>query len=251
MIYRSWFLYTTRILEERTMTPLKDIRIEVKVRNNLVLSRMEEKGIGSVSELCRQIDETREDGQAKVHQSNLGMLINMKDSARKSNGEWSDLALRLSAFFHCMPEDLFSDPQQWNKLEKNRTHAEVTYTEIQQLTARNSEPVTPELALQAKQFRGAIAQALRTLTPREERILRMRFGFETGEETTLQAVAETFGLTRERIREIEAKALRKLKHPSRSKLILAAAGKGVRKRKDWRGKEVVDVVFDTEAFKII
>ena len=51
----------------------------------------------------------------------------------------------------------------------------------------------------------------------EERIIKMRFGLEDGTEHTLEEVGEKFGVTRERIRQIEAKALRKLRHPSRSK----------------------------------
>jgi len=60
------------------------------------------------------------------------------------------------------------------------------------------------------------ASLLKTLTPREERIIRMRFGMEDGSEHTLEEVGNTFSVTRERIRQIEAKALRKLRHPSRS-----------------------------------
>ncbi len=60
------------------------------------------------------------------------------------------------------------------------------------------------------------AEVLRTLSPREERIVRMRFGLEDGTERTLEEVGQTFQVTRERIRQIESKALRKLRHPSRA-----------------------------------
>jgi len=60
------------------------------------------------------------------------------------------------------------------------------------------------------------ASLLKTLTPREERIIKMRFGMEDGSEHTLEEVGNSFAVTRERIRQIEAKALRKLRHPSRS-----------------------------------
>jgi RNA polymerase primary sigma factor len=60
------------------------------------------------------------------------------------------------------------------------------------------------------------AQVLRTLTPREEKVIKMRFGLEDGSEHTLEEVGQSFAVTRERIRQIEAKALRKLRHPSRS-----------------------------------
>jgi RNA polymerase primary sigma factor len=58
---------------------------------------------------------------------------------------------------------------------------------------------------------------LRTLTPREEKVLKMRFGVGDGSEHTLEEVGQSFDVTRERIRQIESKALRKLRHPSRTK----------------------------------
>src|SRR5437762_8717551 len=64
-------------------------------------------------------------------------------------------------------------------------------------------------------------QVLNTLTPREERIIKMRFGLEDGTEYTLEEVGQNFAVTRERIRQIEAKALRKLRHPSRSRRLRA------------------------------
>lgn len=62
-----------------------------------------------------------------------------------------------------------------------------------------------------------LADVLDTLTPREEKVLRLRFGLEDGRSRTLEEVGKEFNVTRERIRQIEAKALRKLRHPSRSK----------------------------------
>jgi len=66
-------------------------------------------------------------------------------------------------------------------------------------------------------LRAQTAQVLKTLSPREERVIRMRFGLEDGSEHTLEEVGRSFAVTRERIRQIEAKALRKLRHPSRSR----------------------------------
>lgn len=62
-----------------------------------------------------------------------------------------------------------------------------------------------------------LEEVLDTLTPREEKVLRLRFGLDDGRARTLEEVGQHFGVTRERIRQIEAKALRKLRHPSRSK----------------------------------
>jgi len=62
-----------------------------------------------------------------------------------------------------------------------------------------------------------LEEVLETLTPREEKVLRLRFGLDDGRTRTLEEVGQQFGVTRERIRQIEAKALRKLRHPSRSR----------------------------------
>ena len=66
-------------------------------------------------------------------------------------------------------------------------------------------------------LREQLSEVLHTLTPREESVLRLRFGLEDGRTRTLEEVGQQFNITRERIRQIEAKALRELRHPSRSK----------------------------------
>ncbi len=69
---------------------------------------------------------------------------------------------------------------------------------------------------------------LKTLTPREEKVIKMRFGLDDGSEHTLEEVGQSFAVTRERIRQIEAKALRKLRHPSRSRKLRAFLDASVR-----------------------
>jgi RNA polymerase primary sigma factor len=76
--------------------------------------------------------------------------------------------------------------------------------------------VSPAEAVLDLNLRERTAHVLSTLSPREEKIIRMRFGMEDGLEHTLEEVGRSFAVTRERIRQIEAKALRKLRHPSRS-----------------------------------
>ena len=70
----------------------------------------------------------------------------------------------------------------------------------------------------------SVAEALAELSPREQRILRMRFGIGGTSDHTLEEVGKVFGVTRERIRQIEAKALRKLRHPSRARSIESFVG---------------------------
>jgi len=86
--------------------------------------------------------------------------------------------------------------------------------------------VSPSEAVINLNLREQTAQVLKTLTPREEKIIKMRFGLDDGSEHTLEEVGQNFAVTRERIRQIEAKALRKLRHPSRSHRLRAFLDNG-------------------------
>jgi len=88
--------------------------------------------------------------------------------------------------------------------------------------------ISPSDAMINLNLREQTAQVLKTLTPREEKIIKMRFGLEDGSEHTLEEVGQNFAVTRERIRQIEAKALRKLRHPSRSHRLRAFLENGTR-----------------------
>jgi len=87
----------------------------------------------------------------------------------------------------------------------------------------DNDAVLPIDAAIQSSLRDATTRALAALTPREERVIRMRFGIGTGAARTLAEVGDQFSVSRERVRQIEAKALRKLKHPSRSKILRSFA----------------------------
>ena len=80
----------------------------------------------------------------------------------------------------------------------------------------DTSTVAPVDAAQYNSLSDVTKEVLDTLTPREAKVLRMRFGIEMSTDHTLEEVGKQFDVTRERIRQIEAKALRKLRHPSRS-----------------------------------
>jgi len=80
---------------------------------------------------------------------------------------------------------------------------------------RNALP--PADAASRQLLKEQIDEVLSSLTPREQRVIQLRFGLEDGRSRTLEEVGKEFNVTRERIRQIEAKALRKLRHPSRSR----------------------------------
>ena len=82
---------------------------------------------------------------------------------------------------------------------------------------QDNETPAPQDAATFRLLKEQLVEVLGTLTPREEKVLRLRFGLDNGRARTLEEVGKEFNVTRERIRQIEAKALRKLRHPSRSK----------------------------------
>ena len=81
----------------------------------------------------------------------------------------------------------------------------------------DEEAPAPAEAASLTLLKEQLDEVLNTLTEREGKVLRLRFGLEDGRQRTLEEVGKEFNVTRERIRQIEAKALRKLRHPSRSK----------------------------------
>ena len=82
---------------------------------------------------------------------------------------------------------------------------------------KDERTMSPEEYTTHEMLKEEISDVLCTLTEREEQVLRLRFGLDDGSCKTLEEVGQMFGVTRERIRQIEAKALRKMRHPSRSK----------------------------------
>ena len=82
---------------------------------------------------------------------------------------------------------------------------------------QDEDSPSPSESVSQTILREQLFEVLKTLTPREEQVLKLRFGLKDGRMRTLEDVGKIFNITRERIRQIEAKALRKLRHPSRSK----------------------------------
>ena len=82
---------------------------------------------------------------------------------------------------------------------------------------KDERNMSPEEYATNEMLKDEISEVLLTLTEREEKVIRLRFGLQDGKSRTLEEVGQMFGVTRERIRQIEAKALRKLRHPSRSR----------------------------------
>lgn len=104
----------------------------------------------------------------------------------------------------------------WQPLSLEHPVGEDEDSELGNFIENDSLP-TPAQSTYDKMLQERIEELLTTLTPREARILRLRFGLQNGRSYTLEEVGQKFGLTRERIRQIEGRALRRLRHPRRSR----------------------------------
>jgi RNA polymerase primary sigma factor len=104
----------------------------------------------------------------------------------------------------------------WRPLSLERPVGEEEDSELGSFIEDENTP-TPTQSAYQNLLREKVEEVLSTLTPREARILRLRFGLQNGRSYTLEEVGQKFGLTRERIRQIEGKALRRLRHPRRSR----------------------------------
>ena len=104
----------------------------------------------------------------------------------------------------------------WQPLSLEHPVGEDEDSELGNFIENENSP-TPAQTAYEKLLHEKIEDLLQTLTPREARILRLRFGLQNGRSYTLEEVGKKFGLTRERIRQIEGRALRRLRHPRRSR----------------------------------
>lgn len=190
-------------------TTVAPLRMEIRFRNNIILKMMENLEIKTVAELCRQ---------AKLSQSQVGNIINMKELPLKEDSSWLPVVVRLSEFFNCLPEDMFSEEQLELKLAKNRSFAELTFSQIQTPYLTNEEESSrPDKIFERLQLTRLITEMLSCLPPLHEKIIRLRFGIGTKDDGLfLEEIAKITNLTMERVRQIEADACRKLRHPCRS-----------------------------------
>ena len=109
----------------------------------------------------------------------------------------------------------------------------------------NENDISPCDTVASNDLKERVREVLKTLTPREEKVLKMRFGIDVSSEHTLEEVGKDFSVTRERIRQIEVKALKKLRHPSRSKKLLSFFEKEIDDRLAELKEEVSDNSEDT------
>ena len=190
---------------------VKEYRLDLKIRNNLILQRMEEAGYKTVTAFCRAtgLDRGSLDGLLKLRKSPMS----------RRQGDWLPVVRKIADALGVLPEELFTGDQIERPIPKNVAEMRIDAHDLMALGAGELPPALPSEIYDLVELRSIVDELLTTLTPREADVLRRRFGIGDGIEYDLEEVGKAFNVSRERIRQIESKALRKLRHPRRAKML--------------------------------
>jgi RNA polymerase sigma factor (sigma-70 family) len=181
---------------------MKDYRLTIKVRNNRLLKAIEAVGGTPGGKWC---------AANGLGYSRVNDMVNMTSSPLTAEGELHRDAARLCEVLGKLPEDLWSNEQLY-PLEKNFSEMEMDHAQVVALLPQEQQSYLPDFSeFEQAQTKALVSKAVSTLTQREQKVLRMRFG----DDLTLDECANRLDVTRERVRQIEAKALRKMRHPTR------------------------------------
>lgn len=205
---------------------MKEFRLEIKIKNNLLYRAIKDAGFKTIKDFCKK---TEISYQMTCH------LITMRISpiskvyrskrTKKENGVFIQHVYKICNALNKTPSDLFSQCH-IDYDGPGKTTTEIGKKEIDsylEMTRQNNllecDDFTDKIDIE-QNLPTIIDQQLNTLTPREAKVIRMRFGIDMNSDYTLEEIGKQFDVNRERIRQIEAKALRKLRHHSRSKKLV-------------------------------
>jgi RNA polymerase sigma factor (sigma-70 family) len=192
---------------------MNDLRLELRTKNNVLWHAIFDTH-PSVVAFCRAA------GLSGVYQT-VVRYLSLSKSPYLLDGAPSATAQRLAAFVGLHPAELFSEPLYRHAKDHPRVFAQEMSSD--RLLSMREAPLLmapgrdPEQAYADTERRAQIVAVLETLTPREERVLRLRYGLDDGCPQTFREIGDGCGVGKERVRQIEAKALRKLRYPSRSR----------------------------------
>jgi RNA polymerase sigma factor (sigma-70 family) len=181
---------------------MNEYRIDIKVRNNLILSKIEENGYKSIPDFCKKND---------INMYTLYLIINMKCELFRKNGEWISTIIKAAECLNCFPEDFFTETQLHAILKTNKKTILTNEAEMKFLL-NNSQKLLEDIVDDNRKDK-EIHKSIELLTPREQKVINMRFGIEDGIEHDLKEIGEILSVSGQRVRQIEAKALRKMRHP--------------------------------------
>jgi len=200
---------------------MNDYRVKITIRNERLLAAMEGMGYKSVAEFSRN---------QGLNGVKVREIFSGKIPPLDREGNPKELTKEILEILNLTIEKAFTEKQ----LKGFKKHTFEVKIEEEKLLQIISPAKNQEIKVIEQEVKSKLSEILSTLTPREEKILRMRFGIGMNTDHTLEEVGRKFFVTRDRIRQIEARALRKLKHPSRSKQLMEAGAQDVFTRVDFK-----------------
>lgn len=189
---------------------MKEYRVKVTVRNNLLLSAIEKAGYKTQADFAKY---------SGIRASDVNSLVALRKCPINHHGEFSDIAKAIMEALGASPSDLWTTEQLSMRLKRNCADRQLTTFELQ--SALGLDPIdrlefkNPDDELFEKEKTQIISDTLDTLTSSEKRILQMRYGLKNNDENTFKKIANLLNISQERVRQIEAKALRKMRGPKR------------------------------------
>ena len=200
---------------------MNDYRVKITIRNERLLAAMEGMGYKSVAEFSRN---------QGLNSVKVREIFSGKIPPLDREGNPKELTKEILEILNLTIEKAFTEKQ----LKGFKKHTFEVKIEEEKLLQIINPAENQEIKVIEQEVKSKLSEILSTLTPREEKILRMRFGIGMNTDHTLEEVGRKFFVTRDRIRQIEARALRKLKHPSRSKQLMEAGAQDVFTRVDFK-----------------
>ena len=188
---------------------MNDYRVKITIRNERLLAAMEGMGYKSVAEFSRN---------QGLNSVKVNEIFSGKIPPLDREGNPKELTKEILEILNLTIEKAFTEKQ----LKGFKKHTFEVKIEEEKLLQIISPAKNQEIKVIEQEVKSKLSEILSTLTPREERIVRMRFGVGMNTVHTLEEVGLQFSVTRERIREIEGKALRKLKHPTVARKLMEA-----------------------------
>ena len=200
---------------------MNDYRVKITIRNERLLAAMEGMGYKSVAEFSRN---------QGLNSVKVREIFSGKIPPLDREGNPKELTKEILEILNLTIEKAFTEKQ----LKGFKKHTFEVKIEEEKLLQIISPAKNQEIKVIEQEVKSKLSEILSTLTPREEKILRMRFGIGMNTDHTLEEVGLQFSVTRDRIRQIEDKALRKLKHPIVARKLMEAGAQDAFTRVDFK-----------------
>jgi RNA polymerase sigma factor (sigma-70 family) len=200
---------------------MNDYRVKITIRNERLLAAMEGMGYKSVAEFSRN---------QGLNGVKVREIFSGKIPPLDREGNPKELTKEILEILNLTIEKAFTEKQ----LKGFKKHTFEVKIEEEKLLQIISPAKNQEIKVIEQEVKSKLSEILSTLTPREEKILRMRFGIGMNTDHTLEEVGLKFFVTKDRIRQIEGKALRKLEHQTVARKLMEAGAQDVFTRVDFK-----------------